>query len=230
MKGLGYVPSVFDGSEFVIGNGSGLPAAQTVKMPDGYSYRDAYPYVIDQGQTSTCVPCSITSMLDWKPLLSTGSRSLMSRDEIYSIRADKTVDGMTFKEALSFIKHNGYLTEPEYKKFREDAGNSTAYPQHRERRIYLYGRLMSLPDMIRSLMINGPFVFAVYVHQTSRSDFWNGPGTIVGGHAMCCVGFDNGRNTLLIRNSWGTSYADKGYAEMKYSDAGKIVEAWGIIR
>lgn len=41
-------------------------------------------------------------------------------------------------------------------------------------------------------------------------------GAVVGGHALCVVGYDNGRDALLIQNSWGTSWGAQGRAWIPY--------------
>lgn len=37
-----------------------------------------------------------------------------------------------------------------------------------------------------------------------------------GGHAIVAVGYDNAKRHLIIRNSWGTQWGDKGYAYLPY--------------
>jgi len=37
-----------------------------------------------------------------------------------------------------------------------------------------------------------------------------------GGHAIVCVGYDNERRHFIIRNSWGTSWGDKGYGYLPF--------------
>lgn len=39
---------------------------------------------------------------------------------------------------------------------------------------------------------------------------------MVGGHAVLAVGYDNRRGVLIVRNSWGPSWADGGYFYMPY--------------
>lgn len=39
---------------------------------------------------------------------------------------------------------------------------------------------------------------------------------MVGGHAVLAVGYDNRRGVLIVRNSWGASWADGGYFYMPY--------------
>jgi C1A family cysteine protease len=39
---------------------------------------------------------------------------------------------------------------------------------------------------------------------------------VVGGHAICIVGYDDSKGCFLIRNSWGTSWGIGGYGWMPY--------------
>jgi hypothetical protein len=55
------------------------------------------------------------------------------------------------------------------------------------------------------------------------------PNTVRGGHAVCVVGYTkNGR--FILRNSWGTSWGDKGfgYASEAYITAAFFNESYGI--
>ena len=39
----------------------------------------------------------------------------------------------------------------------------------------------------------------------------------LGGHAVCCVGYDDSKKCWLMRNSWGTSWGVKGYFYLPYA-------------
>jgi len=39
---------------------------------------------------------------------------------------------------------------------------------------------------------------------------------LLGGHAVCIVGYNNANSTFIVRNSWGTSWGDNGYFYMPY--------------
>lgn len=41
--------------------------------------------------------------------------------------------------------------------------------------------------------------------------------TVVGGHAVLCVGYDNATNLFKIRNSWGAAEGDNGYFYFPYA-------------
>lgn len=42
-----------------------------------------------------------------------------------------------------------------------------------------------------------------------------------GGHAMCVIGYDEGKQAFEILNSWGEKWGDNGFGWIKYDDYGK---------
>jgi aminopeptidase C len=55
------------------------------------------------------------------------------------------------------------------------------------------------------------------------------PNTVVGGHAICVCGYTaDGR--FIIRNSWGTSWGDRGfaYASAEYIESAFFNESYGV--
>ena len=40
--------------------------------------------------------------------------------------------------------------------------------------------------------------------------------TIMGGHAVCIVGYDDNKGTFKVRNSWSEKWGDKGYCYFPY--------------
>lgn len=61
---------------------------------------------------------------------------------------------------------------------------------------------------------------------------------LIGGHAMLAVGYDDERmigpdqGAVLVRNSWGQSWGDKGYAWLpyRYIESKLAVDFWSLIR
>ena len=97
---FGFVPSVLDGTEWIFGTPEG------VTLPKKYNYRQYLPEVINQGELSICVPCSVSAYLNWKENLKDGSNkdNKVALMDIYDIKTTEG-DGMTFKEALQFLRH-----------------------------------------------------------------------------------------------------------------------------
>jgi len=45
-------------------------------------------------------------------------------------------------------------------------------------------------------------------------------GTLVGGHAVCCVGYDDSQQAWLFKNSWGPNWGLNGYFWIGYGQVG----------
>lgn len=210
----GFAPSKLDGSEKVFNEES----FGSLEIPQSYSYEDYMPGVINQGNQPICCPCSVSANLDWVNSLNKIKMDI-SLDYLFEQRADKEMEGMTIKELLSFLKHYGYIDKKDYKLYKDHINENG-------KKIKGYAMLKSPLTMQRSLIVNGPFVIALYVMDSSRPDFWNG-NNFEGGHAVSVVGYNN--DGLRIRNSWGYNYGENGYYTLNWMDFGKIKEAWAII-
>lgn len=207
-------PSKLDGTEVIIDN-----ILDNMDIPKEYSYIPYLPNVYDQGNRQTCVPHAISAFVDWFNGVN-GINKDMSIDWIYDCRENKNEDGMSLKEALKYIKRVGYISKQDYKDIKK--GKSPKPDM-----INMYGVLGSIFTMQRSLILNGPFILALPVYDSNRSDFWNGD-NFEGGHAVACVGYDE--KGLIIRNSWGSLWGSNGYCTLPYSQLNKIYEAWALIK
>lgn len=203
---FGFAPSKMDGSEHIFGDGT----PQT-ELPKSYSYRKYLPPVLNQGTESICVPCSVSAFLNWRENLATGSKkdNRINYHEIYRIRTNDG-EGMTFKEAFRYLRHHGVSSK---------AGNLL---------IKEYALVRSAEDLRGALVMNGPCVGALPVY-SDRPEFWKRlPGDgFYGYHAISIVGYN--AEGFIIRNSWGTGFANNGYTTLKYGDFKELLEIWTIV-
>ena len=203
---FGFEPSTIDGTEHIFG--AGMPMSN---LPKTYSYKKFLPAVLNQGTESICVPCSVSAYLNWKQNLETGSKKDNKIDyhEIYGIRTNKG-EGMTFKEAFRYLRHHGVSSK---------AGNL---------KIKEYAMIRNAEALKSALIMNGPCVGALPVY-SDRPEFWNKmPGDgFYGYHAISIVGYSN--DGFIIRNSWGTGFANSGYTTIKFEEFNKLLEVWTII-
>jgi len=81
--------------------------------------------------------------------------------------------------------------------------------------------------LLKSCLSEGfPFVFGFTVYESFMSQSVANTGnmpmpkpseSVVGGHAVMAVGYNDAKQVVIVRNSWNTTWGDKGYFYMPYS-------------
>ena len=80
-----------------------------------------------------------------------------------------------------------------------------------------------------------PVVIGIDVYESFESDEVAKTGIVpipgkkeqlLGGHAVCVVGYDDSKNWLIVRNSWGTSWGNKGYFYLPYKYHDLLGDMW----
>lgn len=87
-----------------------------------------------------------------------------------------------------------------------------------------YTQLPDLNGLKAQLASGQPAVFGFTVYQSFMNIGSNGVmpmpkagEQVIGGHAVFVVGYDDNKQSLIVRNSWGTSWGDNGYFYMPYA-------------
>lgn len=206
MKNHGFKKSKLDGSEHVFEENSSLP------LPVAYSCVDTLPEVINQGTDPICVPCSISAFLNWRENLSNDT-VLDNKIDLYEIYNQKKSrgEGMSFKEALQYLRHHGVKSERGVLTIGE------------------YAMVKSLIALKYAILTNGPCFGGLPVYNDNRT-FWEKRSPkekLTGYHAIAIVGY--AKDGLIIRNSWGKNFANNGYTILNVKDFDKLVETWTIL-
>lgn len=94
-----------------------------------------------------------------------------------------------------------------------------------------YYKIRTLAEAKKALLEDGPFILGVpcfydffYPVNGIIKDPKDGD-TIYGGHAICCVGYDDEKKLLKFKNSWGTRWGRNGYGYVSYNYFNKY--NWG---
>lgn len=208
-RALGCAPSEMDGTEHV------FSAGMSMDIPEEYSYKEFMSRILDQGQDPICVACSISAYINWRKNMETGAKddhfTSMSMLREFFRSAGGGPDGMTFKAALRYLRHNGIRTKEGVVKIKE------------------YALVKNELALKYALIMNGPCIGGLPVYDMKRDEFWRRNGSqFYGGHAISIVGWT--KTGFIIRNSWGRSYGNNGYIEVPYSEFfGNIYEIWTIV-
>jgi hypothetical protein len=159
-----------------------------------------------------------------------------SRPETFIERA-----GTTLKAAMDILRRYGAAPEsllPFHIETNLYPGNEdTFFATVATRRIASYFNLQKKLANWRSwLAAHGPILAGLGVDATwdnatathGRLDNFQ-PGTVRGGHAITVVGY-TADHRFIIRNSWGTTWGDQGfaYASEAYINAGFFDESYGV--
>ena len=89
-----------------------------------------------------------------------------------------------------------------------------------------YERLNSVDEMRACLAAGYPFVFGFSVYESFMSAQVAKTGTaamplkdekLLGGHAVCAVGYSDAKKRFTVRNSWGEKWGKKGYFTLPYA-------------
>jgi hypothetical protein len=204
----GFVASKIDGTEVEFKEVKGF------EIPSKYSYIKYLPDVIDQGRKPICVPCSVSAYINWNKNLLNGDNTHDNKvdlNQIFKNRTNTSDDGMSFKDAFKFLRHEGVNTE------------SGVY------KIGRYAKVGSELALKQSIIMNGPCVGGLPVYNSNSNEFWrkNSYSDFEGGHAIAVIGYND--DGFIIRNSWGKSYWDNGYGLVPYDEFDNFTELWTII-
>lgn len=208
MINYGFRPSKIDGTELEF-------KAKKLELPKAISYKKYLPPVLDQGSRPICVPCSISSYINWMINLEDGVNHMDNKvnyEMIYKNRTNKDDNGMTFKDAFKFLRHN-----------------CVELKNGCENTIERYAKIGSELQLKQALVMNGPCVGGLPVYDPYKISFWKKEdgNSFQGGHAIAIVGYNE--KGFIIRNSWGKSYGDEGYSIMPYDEFDSFTELWTII-
>jgi len=95
-------------------------------------------------------------------------------------------------------------------------------------RVVSFARVrQDLASMKACLGAGFPFAVGILVFDSFESDAAAQTGgvpmpdrsteTLLGGHAVLCVGYDDARSVWIMRNSWGVQWGDHGYFYLPYA-------------
>jgi hypothetical protein len=228
------------------------PAAAALKSKD---LRETWWKIGDQGSTGSCVGwATADSLLRWHFVKSGRIKQADTVSKRFIWMASKETDefvgspttfienaGTSLKSALDVARRFGAVRENvlPFGGGLYPGTPQTFYALASQLKIQSYFNLSfnhggSVDSWRRWIAANGPLLTRLDVDRTWDDATENGgnmdtyqPNTKRGGHAVSIVGFTADR--FIIRNSWGTTWGDKGfgYASLAYAQDA-FTEAYGI--
>ena len=224
----------------------------SARIPASRDLRESWWTVADQGETGSCVGwATADSVLRWMYVKAgrVDERELLSPRFIWMAAKESDEfstqpttfiedDGTSLKAALDVTRKYGAVPDRvlPFKTGRLYPNPAkTFYALAAKLKIKSYFNLGgNLGNWRTWLATQGPILTCLEVDAT-----WDGasdtggelavyqPQTARGGHAVALVGYT--ANAFIVRNSWGRSWGDKGYAYASWSYAqAAFTEAYGV--
>lgn len=153
----------------------------------------------DQGSSPMCVAYSMWELLHYYGR-SRNRKPQVTIQEIFDSRVDKKAPGMQPIEAFKFLKGKEVIRS--------------------------FGRVTSESFIRSALITNGPLMVCLPVYNDIR-EFWRGVGSPSGYHAVAAIGYTP--EGIVLKNSWGPMWGDRGTALLPDYDFSKIRELWTIL-
>lgn len=205
---------------------------KVLPLPEFVDLRELCPGVYDQGALGSCTANAIAAayQFDENNLICdfTPSRLFIYYNERRMEHTLSSDAGALIRDGIKTINRNGVCPEDmwpyDISKFDKHPP-SRCYKAAMEHKAVEYARVNQNLGHLKTCLARGyPIIFGFQVFEgfdkTGVTGVLEMPGEhdiCKGGHAVLAVGFDNSRESFIIRNSYGPEWGIKGHFYMPYS-------------
>ena len=216
----------------------GTPAALDWRSVGG---RNFVTDVRDQGRCGSCVAFATTAAVEATLRVSRGDPTYaidLSEAHLFYCHARAQGrhcnNGWWVPPALDCCKDPGVATEVcyPYTAGDQDCTGLCSDWKNQVTRIRGWRVLTSIASMQEWLASRGPVVACFKVYEdlfAYRSGIYRHvTGGSVGGHCVCCVGYDDAQGCWVVKNSWGPAWGEAGYFRIAYGNCGIDANMWAV--
>ena len=205
-------------------------------LPPLVNLQPLCPPVEDQGSLGSCTANALVGALEY--LTKKDGAPCVDLSRLFVYYNERVIGGTVMEDSGAFLRDGiktlakqGVCTEATWP-YATDAKTFTKKPSKscytaaKKHQILSYHRIDTGAEMRTCLADGYPFVFGFTVYESFESSQVAKTGTlklpkktesVVGGHAVLAVGYDDSKKQFLVRNSWGESWGKKGYFTIPYS-------------
>lgn len=225
--------------------------APTLPLPSSYSLYNLLPPVKEQGDLGSCTACSLATAVETlehiykiKPVPPL-SRLFLYFNERKQLGLISSDSGSSLSVGMTCLQNSGICIEPfcpyNIIKFKEKPSQK-AYINAQIYKIKKVIQLQHDLNQIKTILTKFPIVIGIMVYKSFEDDSVTETGIMtfpdvnneecLGGHAMCIYGYDDEKQCVLVRNSWGPDWGDKGTCYLPYSyllDETLTLEMWSCV-
>jgi hypothetical protein len=224
---------------------------EAVEYPDFVDHTKDMSPVKDQGELGSCVGFAVSAVKECQEKkeheeeMAKGKRG---RKKVYDYSESwiywnaKKIDpwpgeeGTSIRYALKVLQKIGVPTEKGWPyKDVGDVGEPEKWAGlvARWALIESYYRVDTLNEL-KVALIDGPVAIGVpcfreifFVGSNGMVPYPANPNEIYGGHAICAVAYDNNKQLIKFKNSWGKGWGENGYGYLPYKYVNDFLwDAW----
>jgi C1A family cysteine protease len=229
---FGWIPDLPDHRDFMYA----APTPILRDIPPSADLTNSCPAVYDQGQLGSCTANAIGAAFQFDemkqkaPGIAVPSRLFIYYGERVMEGTVGEDSGAMIRDGIKVVAKNGVCSETEWpydiSKFALKPSKK-CFDDAKKYKALTYQRLIQDQNTMKGCLAEGfPFVFGITVYESLMSDAVAKTGIVpmpttkekaLGGHAILAVGYDDKTQRFKFRNSWGTSWGDKGYGYLPYA-------------
>lgn len=174
------------------------------------SYTWACPTWLDQGQEGACVGFSWSHELAGKPkpvagITNTSARKLYKLAQTLDEWPGENYSGTSVLAGAKAVSSQGFMSE--------------------------YRWAFGIDDLILAVGHAGPAVIGLKwwdgMWNVDSQGFVRATGTVVGGHAILCIGVNVTKRYFILHNSWGKTWGVNGECKVSFDDMDKLLKDQG---
>ena len=208
-------------------------AAPPPTLPPRIDLRPLCSPVEDQGPLGSCTANALVGNLEF--LEKKAGRPPTDLSRLFVYYNERAIEGTTQQDSGAMIRdgvkslvsqgvcaesawpyHLGYFAAKPF---------ASCYTAAKAHCVTSYHRVVGLLQVRMCLAEGYPVVFGFSIYDSFESAAVAKSGVMpmprrgermLGGHAVCAVGYDDPSSRLIVRNSWGTGWGQAGYFTMPY--------------
>jgi len=205
-------------------------------LPPKVDLRPTCPPIVDQGQLGSCTANAIAAAHRFDQIKQKAtvnfepSRLFIYYNERVIEGTVKQDAGAEIRDGIKTLNQLGACTETTWpyviSKFKTKP-TAKAFTEALLHQSVKYQAVTQTLDQLKGTLASGfPIVYGFTVYDSFESDAVAKNGivpmpakteSVLGGHAVLCVGYDDTKQWFITMNSWGTGWGDKGYFYIPYS-------------
>lgn len=245
-KNYGWLPDIPDPRDYPFMSAREQPVYTALPSRIDLTESGAFPPAYDQGRLGSCVACAVAGAIEYamrkrsndpkvsdfieKKRVFTPSRLFIyygAREILGTIEEDS---GAMIRDAMKVVYNLGAPRETGHPyrvtRFTEKPPK-VSYKSAPFHKITSYRSVPVSVNSLRAALAEGfPVVIGVAVFDSFESNRLGDVPmpqpreTMLGGHAVLVVGYDDATQRFKFRNSWGTEWGRNGYGTIPYNYAG----------